>query len=68
MFCIKGIIPGIKVDKGVVDLMGSEGPEHTTQGEYTYNNFVFWSYFVTISSENKTAVFIAQIMVVEKTK
>jgi fructose-bisphosphate aldolase class I len=28
----KGIIPGIKVDKGVVDLMGSEGPEHTTQG------------------------------------
>ncbi|CAG0898102.1 unnamed protein product [Cyprideis torosa] len=27
-----GIIPGIKVDKGVVDLMGSEGPEHTTQG------------------------------------
>jgi fructose-bisphosphate aldolase, class I len=27
----KGIIPGIKVDKGVVDLMGSEG-ECTTQG------------------------------------
>lgn len=27
----KGIIPGIKVDKGVVDLMGSEG-EPTTQG------------------------------------
>lgn len=28
----QGIIPGIKVDKGVVDLMGSEGPETTTQG------------------------------------
>jgi fructose-bisphosphate aldolase class I len=27
----KGIIPGIKVDTGVVDLMGSEG-ECTTQG------------------------------------
>lgn len=30
----KGIIPGIKVDKGVVDLMGSEG-ECTTQGKLT---------------------------------
>lgn len=28
----KGIIPGIKVDKGVVNLMGSEN-ESTTQGE-----------------------------------
>jgi hypothetical protein len=28
----KGIIPGIKVDSGVVDLMGSEG-ECTTQGQ-----------------------------------
>jgi fructose-bisphosphate aldolase class I len=28
----KGIIPGIKVDSGVVDLMASEG-ECTTQGE-----------------------------------
>lgn len=28
----KGILAGIKVDKGVVDLMGSEG-ECTTQGE-----------------------------------
>lgn len=30
----KGIIPGIKVDSGVVDLMGSEG-ECTTQGEFS---------------------------------
>jgi fructose-bisphosphate aldolase class I len=28
----KGIIPGIKVDSGVVDLMASEG-ECTTQGK-----------------------------------
>lgn len=31
----KGIIPGIKVDSGVVDLMGSEG-ECTTQGKFGF--------------------------------
>lgn len=31
----KGIIPGIKVDKGVVPLMGSED-ECTTQGMYIF--------------------------------
>lgn len=29
----RGIIPGIKVDKGVIDLMGTDG-ETTTQGEF----------------------------------
>ena len=34
----KNIIPGIKVDTGVVDLFGSEG-ECTTQGKQTSNHF-----------------------------
>lgn len=29
----RGIIPGIKVDKGVIDLMGTDG-ETTTQGDF----------------------------------
>lgn len=33
----KGILAGIKVDKGVVDLMGSEG-ECTTQGKYEFDD------------------------------
>lgn len=37
----KNIIPGIKVDTGVVDLMGSEG-ECTTQGEYLIAHSTDW--------------------------
>lgn len=35
----KNIIPGIKVDTGVVDLMGSEG-ECTTQGSYHFRHYI----------------------------
>lgn len=39
-----GIIPGIKVDSGVVDLMASEG-ECTTQGKFCNNSiFVLFIY------------------------